>query len=137
MAGLKTLPPLQTLVTHALLHITVSVGHSHSQVSRLTTSPTLLQVTHWLPAGHSVLPVGQPHILPLPCGFLMHRREQHWVLAVHLRKGRLHATQAAPGMEASEAPTSAPPINRSARPRERVPSASPLASSSKEPSLSA
>jgi hypothetical protein len=110
----------------------VSLGHSHLQVVRLTTSPVLLQVTHWFPAGHSVLPVGQPQILPLPCGFLIQRREQHWVLAVHLRKGCLHAAQAAPGMEAKVPPTKAAPSIRSALPRERVPVASPLARSSME-----
>jgi hypothetical protein len=79
LAGLKTSPVVesQTLETQALLHSTVSGGHSHWQVVRSTTSPVLLQVTHWLPAGHSVWPVGHPHILPLPFGFLMHRREQH------------------------------------------------------------
>ena len=114
----------------------VSLGHSHLQVVRLTTSPVLVQVTHWLPAEHSVWPVGQPHILPLPFGFLIHWREQHWELAVHLRKGCLHAAQAAPGMEASVVPTSAAPSIRSALLLETVPPASPLASSSKEPSLS-
>ncbi|MDQ3704001.1 MAG: hypothetical protein M3437_02060 [Chloroflexota bacterium] len=134
VAWLNTSPVVgsQTLETQALLHTTWPLGHSHLQVVWLTTSPVLVQVTHWLPAGHSVLPVGQPHILPLPFGFLIHRREQHWVLAVHLLKGCLHAAQAAPGMEASVTPTSAAPTIRSALPLERVPVASPLARSSKE-----
>jgi hypothetical protein len=132
VVGLKTLPPLQVLETQALLHTTCPVGHSHLQVVWLTTSPVFEQVTHWLPAGHSVLPVGQPHILPFPFGFLIHWREQHWVLAVHLLKGCLHAAQAAPGMEAKAPPTKAAPSIRSALPRERVPLASPLARSSKE-----
>jgi hypothetical protein len=42
------------------------------------------------------------------------------------------AAQATPEMEATAAPTRAAPMSRSALPRERVPSASPLASSSKE-----
>jgi hypothetical protein len=45
------------------------------------------------------------------------------------------AAKATPGMEASAPPRRAAPINLSALPRERVPLASPLASSSKELSL--
>ena len=139
------------VVTHLPLHSTLPPGHWHSQLLALTVPPLpvhawlaghwqlqvlvfktlgVVQVRHWLL--QSVLPVGQPHILPFPWGFLMQLLEQHWVLAVHLRLRGLHAAQAAPGMEASVAPTSAAPTIRSALRLERVPLASPLARSSKE-----
>jgi hypothetical protein len=55
----------------------------------------------------------------------------HWWLWLHFPPAGLGLAQAIPGMEASEPPTRAAPINLSALPREMLPLASPLASSSK------
>ena len=78
-----------------------------------------------------VLSSGQPQTLssPRPMQFL----EQHWESLLHSRPKRLQpSAQATPGMDANAPPTRATPISRSALPLERVPVASPLASSSKD-----
>jgi len=91
-------------------------------VVRLTQVPPQLVVplghAHW-PFEHTNEASGQhllPHFFPLGQGAGL-------------------AAKAIPGMEARTPPTSAPPIMRSALRLERVPSASPLASSSKERSV--
>src|SRR5215211_5822884 len=61
--------------------------------------------------------------------------EQHWESLLHSLPKRLQSSaQAIPGKEANAAPRRAPPIHLIALPLERVPLASPLASSSKESS---
>src|SRR5215218_11281951 len=61
--------------------------------------------------------------------------EQHWESLLHSLPKRLQSSaQATPGKEASAAPRRAPPIHLIALPLERVPLASPSASSSKESS---
>jgi hypothetical protein len=83
-----------------------------------------------------VLPSGQPQTLSSPR--LTQFLEQHWRSLRHLRPKPLQSSsaQAAPGTkEASALPTSPPPSNLNALPLERVPLASPLASSSKELSV--
>src|SRR5215218_10097366 len=66
------------------------------------------------------------------------RLPQHWSVLVQCLPSRLHpgGSPAASRMpsDASVPPTRAAPINLRALPRERVPSASPLANSSKKPS---
>jgi hypothetical protein len=58
--------------------------------------------------------------------------EQYWESLLHSRPKRLQSlAQATPGKEAKAAPRRAPPIHLIALPLERVPLASPLASSSK------
>src|ERR671912_239522 len=63
--------------------------------------------------------------------------EQHWESLLHSLPKRLQSlAQATPGTEAKAAPRRAPPIHLIALPLERVPLASPLASSSRESSTS-
>jgi len=68
------------------------------------------------------------------------RLPQHWSFRVQCLPARLQPGGSAPASpmpsDASEPPTRAAPINLSALPRVREPSASPLASSSKKPSSS-
>ena len=78
-----------------------------------------------------VLPSGQAQTLSSPR--LMQFLEQHWESLLHsLPKVLQSSAQASPGTEANAAPRRAPPIHLRALPLERVPVASPLASSSKE-----
>jgi hypothetical protein len=78
-----------------------------------------------------VLPSGQPQTLWSP--HLTQFLEQHWKSLRHSRPKRLQSlAQATPGKEANAAPRRAPPIHLIALPLERVPVASPFASSSKE-----
>jgi hypothetical protein len=60
--------------------------------------------------------------------------EQHWESLLHSLPKPLQSSsaKATPGTEASAAPRRAPPTNLIALPLERVPVASPFASSSKE-----
>ena len=89
---------------------------------------------HALP--HSSCPVGQttgagPHVWSLPVPWhVVTPSAQH--VPRHFIRGDGHglAAKATPGMEASEPPTRAAPINLSALRRDMVPLASPLASSS-------
>ena len=63
-------------------------------------------------------------------------RAEHWEFLLHSLPNSLQSVaQATPGTEANAAPGRAPPIHLIALPLERVPVASPLASSSKELSV--
>ena len=76
-----------------------------------------------------------PHTSP-PHRPSTHRPLAHWKLCLHFApSGLLGLAEAMPGMEASAPPTRAAPINLIALPREMLPLAIPLASSSKECSL--
>src|SRR5918997_1817205 len=92
-------------------------------------------VGHWSQLSpQRVWPAGQPQTLSSPR--LTQFLEQHWESLLHSLPKRLQSSaQAIPGTEANAAPRRAPPIHLIALPLERVPVASPLASSSKELSV--
>lgn len=109
--------------------------HSCPSAQRLKQLPQwrsfLCRFTHL--SLQRVRPVGQAHTLSSPR--LTQFLEQHWESLRHLRPKPLQSSSSAkatPGKEANAPPTRAAPINLMALPRERVPLASPLASSSKE-----
>jgi hypothetical protein len=108
--------------------------HSSPSSQRLEHSPQwcsfFCRFTHL--SLQRLLPSGQPQTLSSPR--LMQFFEQHWESLLHSRPKRLQSlAQAIPGTtKANAAPRSAPPIYLIALPLERVPVASPLASSSKE-----
>src|SRR5215212_5559369 len=107
--------------------------HSCPSAQRLKQAPQwrsfLWRFTHL--SLQAVLPSGQPQTLSSPR--LTQFFEQHWESLLHSLPKRLQSlAQATPGMEAKAAPRRAPPIHLIALPLERVPLASPLASSSKE-----
>ena len=116
--------------TQLPLHGTCPLGHPHSQVSGSSVPPPVQLLTQRPP--QRVLPSGQPQTLSSPR--LTQFFEQHWRSLRHLRPKRLQSSsaKATPGTEANVAPRRAPPTNLIALPLERVPVASPLASSSKE-----
>lgn len=160
--GFKVPTIPQLLETQLPLHSTCPLGHPHSQVSGLSVPPSqatggqppwhipsthsdpssqrLKQLPQWrsfvcklthLSSLQRVRPVGQPQTLSSPR--LMQFLEQHWESLRHSLPKRLQSlAQATPGKEAKAAPRRAPPIHLIALPLERVPLASPLASSSKE-----
>jgi hypothetical protein len=107
--------------------------HSCPEGQRLKHSPQwrsfLCRLTHLSP--QRVWRAGQPQTLSSPR--LTQFLEQHWESLRHSRPNRLQSlAQATPGTKANAAPRRAPPIHLMALPLERVPVASPFASSSKE-----
>jgi len=106
-------------------------GHSHWQVVVFKVWPVGKLVETQLPL-HSTCPDGQAAHLPpeqLPL--------QHCLFFLHFFTASLHSSSAAatPPSDPSAPSTRAAPISLSALPREMLPLASPLASSSKERSL--
>ena len=104
-----------------------SPRHAINKLLQPGQSSPVVQGFAQVPLSSRTLPDGQAAHLPSTQLPLL-----HWWLWLHFLSAGLGLAQAMPGMEASTPPTRVAPINLSALPRERLPLASPLASSSKE-----
>src|SRR5918997_5132868 len=122
--------PTKQDVTHVpLLSVRVPDGHSHWQVVVLKTWPEFVrQLLETQLPPHSTCPDGQAAHVPPTQAPLQHCLSFLHFLAVGLHSSSATATPPRPS-DPSVPPTRAAPINLSALPRVRVPSASPLARS--------